>query len=114
MRQLQGPLQLQELEVELRQCGGEIEHATFDGSSVLDCAKDLQLENNSVVDSEAASEIIALLLSQSDVQANLPNDNQTNVLNDMNYEKRLDFSTSTVKAEAPMCSLFLTSSAGSP
>ena len=107
-------MHLQELEVKLRQCGREKESANFHGSNVLDGAKDLQLENNSVVDSEAGSYLIAPLVSQSDVQPNLPNDNQTTGLNDMNNENRFDFMTSTVETEAPMCSLFLTWSAGSP
>ena len=98
-------MQLLGLEHYLCQCGGGSERATVDGSKAHDVAKDLELDNNSVGGSEAASNFMAPMVSQSDVRTNLSNDNQTNDLNDMHNENRFDFSTLTVKAEkTPRCS----------
>ena len=92
-------MQLLELEHELRQCGGESERATVDGSKVYNVAKKLELDNNSVAGSETAGGFMAPVVSQSDVRINPSNDYQTKCLNDMHNEKRFDFSTFTVKTE---------------
>ena len=92
-------MQLLELEHELGQCGGESERATVDGSKVHENAKQLELDNNSVAGSYAASDFMAPMVSHSDVQTNLSNDYQTNGLKDMHNEDRFDSSTLTVKAK---------------
>ena len=71
LRQLQDKKQLMEMEHELRKCGGESERATVDVSEIHNVAKDLELDNNSVARSEAASGIIAPMVSQSDVRTNV-------------------------------------------
>ena len=85
------------------------------GSKVDDLAKDLELDNNSVAGSEAASGLMAPMVSQSDVRTNLQNDYRTNSSNYMHNENRFDFITLIVKSEeTPSCSLFPISSVGSP
>ena len=108
-------MQLLELEHELRQCGGESERATVDGSEVHDVAKNLELDNDSVAGSEGVSGFMALMVSQSNVRTNLSKDYQTNDSIDMHNENGFDYSTLTVKAEeTPRCLLFPTSIMGSP
>ena len=55
-------MQLLELEDELRQCGGESQRATVDGSKFPDIGKDLELDNNSVAGSEAVNGYMAPLV----------------------------------------------------
>ena len=69
--QLQQKMQLLEMEHELRQCGGESERATVDGSKVLDVGKDLELDDNSVAGSEAVKGFMAPMVSLSDVRTYL-------------------------------------------
>ena len=108
-------MQRLELEQELRQCAGESQRATVDGFKVPDVGNVSELNNNSVAGSEAVSGFVALMVTQSDVRTKVSNDCQHNGLNDMHNENRFDFSTLTVKAkETPKCSLFPTSSEGSP
>ena len=115
MRRLQKKMQFLELEGELRQCGGESEHATIDGSKVHNVAKPLELENDSVAGSEAASGFITPMVSKAEVRAQLPIDLQSTVLYDTNDDNRFDFTTLTVKAhETPKGSVFPTASVGSP
>ena len=99
LRQLQEKMQLLELEHEVRQCGGESERATIDGSKIHDVEKDSELDNKSVAGSEAMSGFIVPMVSQSDVRTNLSKDYQHNGSNDTPNENRFDFSTLTVKTE---------------
>ena len=92
-------MQLLELEHELRQCGGESQPATVDGSIFYNVAKNLLPDNKRVAGSEAVSGFMSPMVSQSDVRNILSIDYQHNGLNDIPNEKRFDFSTVTVKAE---------------
>ena len=113
LRQLQEIMQLLELEHELRQCAGDSDRAIVDGSEVHDVAIDLELINNSVSGSEAASGFMGIMVWQSDVWTNFWIDYQTDGLYGMHSKNRFDFSTLTLKAEeTPRWSLFPTSSLG--
>ena len=108
-------MQLLELEHELRQCGVESERVTVDGSKVQLVAKKLKVDNNSFAASGAVSGFMAPLVSQAVVRTNVSNDYLHNGLKDMPNESKLDFSTLTVKGEeTPKCSVFPSSSVGSP
>ena len=57
-------MQLLELEHELRQCRGESQRTTVDGSKVPDVAKDLEVDNNSLAGSEALSGFMVPMVPQ--------------------------------------------------